>query len=137
MEILLFNPCAALLSALFPSFLSNPFPVCFSGDFEGLVLGVFWWCFFGFCLLVFGVVFSLFFDLVTFGGFVFSPLFFAAVAAFILFLIDWFFFSAGRFWSVFFWILKAVFFGLQGQEREKQTEKKPRLAGRVLVNFSL
>ena len=36
MGILPLNPFDVSLSALFPSFLSNPFPVCFSGDFEGL-----------------------------------------------------------------------------------------------------
>jgi len=62
---------------------SSPFfpfarPVCFSGDFGGVISGVFLWWFFVFFFSVLGVLFLYFFDLSAFWRFVFLPPFLLA-----------------------------------------------------------
>lgn len=56
----------SLFYALFLPFLYSARPVCFSGDFGGLVLGGFGWCFWGFWIWFLVVSFSALFWLVRF-----------------------------------------------------------------------
>jgi len=89
-------------------------PVCFSGDFGGLVFGFLGG---GFCILFFcfqGLFFRPFFFLVFYRyGFAtlifFAPLFSCCLCSFFYSKGLVFSFWSVGFWSVFFWTVKAVF----------------------------